>query len=171
MDGFCASYASIAAMEGYVFVFGGGDGVSQYDTGILRYLNVIPYWMEMKLKLIQKLRCLILFLGRGEAGEVLLLQIAGGPMRWRKVEGGEVAPGWKGGALLSRDSLGGHPWIYSETCNFCMFSLVHMLEMYKGGQVLYLSYERGCSGRCQNCKFLSSSLFRCVQEYKDNYHL
>jgi hypothetical protein len=29
------SYASVAAMEGCVFVFGGGDGSSWYNTGIL----------------------------------------------------------------------------------------------------------------------------------------
>jgi hypothetical protein len=127
------------------------------------------YWMEMKLKLIQKLRCLILFLGSkwictpsmctlfktyyneictvslksksnlqwnihpsvgGEAGVVLLLQITDGPMRWRKVEDGEVAPGWKGGAVLSRDSLGGmSSWkdtcmLYAPFCfNFGLFVL------------------------------------------------
>jgi hypothetical protein len=42
--GSTCAYAYVAATEGYAFVFDGGDGGSWYNTCILWYLNVLPYF-------------------------------------------------------------------------------------------------------------------------------
>jgi hypothetical protein len=52
------SYASVAAMEGCVFVFGGGDGSSWYNTGTLIFqFASLLFFMGFKLHLCTLCSC------------------------------------------------------------------------------------------------------------------